>query len=286
MEKKIQEIAASIRNKADALGRKGVVVGLSGGLDSSVVAALCVEGVGNRRVTGLTLPEREGNPDAARYAGEIAAHLGIGLKTKDITRALAGLGVYANVLSRVPTRRLKAVAVRKYLAGKDGNAFLEFLKGGGDAVLRKGIANLYSKARIRTVFLFAYAEEHSLLFADSCNRSEYALGLFPKGDGADVTPLKDLYRTEVLELARCLKLPEGIISRPADTDMIPGFPDKYLDIFGIPSERMDIVLRGFQQGVPPGETARRAGVSEEQVREIGEVIRLTEHMRIPDADAG
>lgn len=270
-------IAAAVAD----LSRVGVLVPISGGLDSSVVAALSVRAVGKEAVTGLLLPEKQGNPEAQRYATLIAKSLGIQTHTIDISKALAALGAYDFALARVPGRRLKARLVRTF---NHGNQILEFQRGTESSLVRKGAASNFIKQRMRLVATYKYAEERNLLVCGSAHKSEDLVGLYVKfgvDDAADVMPLKNLYRAQILQLGEHLGLPGDILERSPNPDVIPGVTDKYLDIIGLDSARVDLILLGIERGLKSGEIAAQTGVPEPDVATIAELVRVTAHMRNP-----
>jgi NAD+ synthase len=275
-------IADFIARTRTELARDGVLVPISGGLDSSVVAALAVRAVGKEAVTGILLPEKEGNPEATRYAELIASSLGIETVTVDISGALAALGAYDFVLSRIPGRRLKAGLVRSFSGW--GNKILELHTGTQSKIVRKGAASFLIKQRLRLAATFKHAEEHNLLVCGSAHKSEDMVGLYVKfgvDDNADVMPLKHLYRAQILQLAEFLGIPDEILSRSPNPDVIPGVTDKYRDMLGIESERVDLILYGIEQGMETAEIAEQIGVPERDVAKIEELVRATAHMRSP-----
>lgn len=276
------EIARFISATARDLSRAGVLVPLSGGLDSSVVAALAVRAVGTKAVTALLLPEKQGNPEAERYAALVAGSLGIRTFTIDISKALAALGSYDFVLARIPGRRLKAGLVRVFNRGE--NPILEFHRGTESKLVRRGAASYFSKQRVRLVATYRYAEEHNLLVCGSAHKSEDMVGLYVKfgvDDAADVMPLGHLYRSHILQLGEHLGLPPEILGRSPNPDMVPGIDDKYRDILGIDSAKVDLILLGLERGMAPPEIAAHAGVPEEEAAMIADLVRATAHMRNP-----
>jgi NAD+ synthase len=274
-------IASFIAAAMSDLSRKGVLVPISGGLDSSVVASLAVRAVGKEAVTGLLLPERQGNPEAEGYAGRIAESLGIETRTIDVSKALKGLGAYDFALSRIPGRRLKAALVHSF---SRGNQILELNRGTAGRLTRKGAASFFIKQRVRLVATYKYAEERNLLVCGSAHKSEDLVGLFVKfgvDDVADVMPLKNLYRAQILQLGEQLGLPAEILERSPNPDVIPGVTDKYRDILGLESAKVDLVLLGIERGMKSGEIARQTGVPKKGVTTIEELVRVTAHMRSP-----
>jgi NAD+ synthase len=280
-ERYASEIASFIAAAMSDLSRAGVLVPISGGLDSSVVASLAVRAVGKEAVTGLLLPEKQGNPEAEQYANRIAESLGIETQTIDISKALKGLGAYGFALSHIPGRKLKAALVHLF---NRGNQILELNRGTASSLARKGAASFFIKQRVRLAATYKYAEERNLLVCGSAHKSEDLVGLFVKfgvDDGADVMPLKNLYRTQILQLGEQLGLPAEILSRSPNPDVIPGVTDKYRDILGLESAKVDRVLLGIERGLETAEIAKQTGVPKREVATIEELVRVTAHMRNP-----
>lgn len=283
--KKVSErIEKFIREKMRELNKEGIVVPISGGLDSSVVASLCVKAVGKDKVKGLILPEREGNPEAEKYAMMIAEFLKIKTKKIDISDTLKALGTYNFILSYVPYYKLKKSLVKSFFKISSKNPFEEGIKGTKDRLIKKGLASFYSKQRIRLVYVYKFAEENNLLAAGSAHKSEDLLGLFVKfgvDDNADIMPIKNLFRAQIIQIGEFFKLPEEIQDRTPNPDIIPGIEDKYFDILGIKSETMDLILYGLENNMPDKKIARQLGLEEKKIKEIRNIVKFTAHMRNP-----
>lgn len=192
-----------IRKQLKDSGAKGIVLGLSGGIDSSVVACLCKEAVGKKKVLGLFLPCNSHSHDF-KDAKLVADKLGI--KTKRIDLGLA----YAGILKALP------------------------------AASNLALANL--KPRLRMLALYYFANELNYLVCGTGNKSELLAGYFTKyGDGAtDILPIADLYKKQVKELARELKVPEGIILKHPSAGLWPGQTDE--GEMGIAYDELDDIL--------------------------------------------
>jgi NAD+ synthase len=271
-----------IRKELEAMNRGGIVVPISGGLDSSVVAALCAHAVGKDRVVGLMLPEKEGNPEAKLFSEILIEYLDIERKEIDISRELEIFGTYEFALSRIPTRFLKKYAVKGVLNFSKTNPFWRGMRGEGGEFVRKGIAHFYIKNRVRFVVACKFAEENGLMLVGSAHKSEDMVGLFVKygvDDLADVMPLKNLYRSHILQLAEYLGIPREIIERPPNPDIIPGVEDKYKDMLGLESETLDLILYGFENNMSCSEIAMELNLKEKKVEEIKKLIEATRHMR-------
>ncbi len=278
-----RRIERFIAEAMTTLRRDGVVVPISGGLDSSTVVTLATRAVGAGRVTGLMMPEKQGNPEAARYGAMIAGRLGIATKTVDLSPLLAKAGTYDFVLSRIPGRAVREKAVKGYFALARRNPYLQGIRGERPPLFGKGFATMNSKHRMRLAMEYRFAEEKNLLVVGCAHRSEDLVGLFVKygvDDCADVMPLKNLYRSHILQVARHVGVPGEIIGRPPNPDIIPGVTDKYFDVLGIPSETVDLILFGLVEAkMTCEEVAKELGLPPGQAEEVQEIVELTAHMR-------
>jgi len=279
--KNCPKIEKFITTKLQEMGRAGIVIPISGGLDSSVVAALCANAVGKDKVIGLMLPEKKGNPDALQFAHLLARHLGIKTVTIDISRILKPLGTYRFFANRFSRSSQKAF-VSKLSPEVTRTLFFSILDGNSKPIVRQGMASMASKHRIRFVVAYKYAEDQNLMEVGCAHKSEDLLGLFSKfgvDDNADVMPLKNLYRTQILQIARYLKIPQEIIERSPNPDMLPGIDDKYLDVLGVESGVIDLILYGLEQDLSNPEIARQLGLETNKVNEIKGLVKATSHMR-------
>jgi len=178
------ELVLFIRQAAEDFQREGAIVGLSGGIDSAVVASLAVRALGPEQVLGLILPERDSEPQSKRLARQLARGLGIRHKTVGLTPLLALLGVYRQVpLWLLPGRRLKAKMVRRYYAqytealGEEETPFSAVMvgtRGLRGPWLNQSVAYHRVKVRLRMVLFYYYAELHNLLMLGTCNKTELA----------------------------------------------------------------------------------------------------------------
>jgi NAD+ synthase len=280
----VPRIEAFIREKLQALSRKGILVPLSGGLDSSTVAALCARAVGRESVTGLMLPDLKGSPEAVRFGRLVARELGLRTRSINMTPILLAAGVYNFAANLVPSRRLLAAIVRRRLQEANRNMFLEVLRGSDEKMVLSAFASTYARQRARVVVTFRYADLHRLLVVGTAHKSEDLLGLFVKfgvDDCADLMPLKNLYRSHILQIAKYIRVPQSVLERTPNPEMLPGVEDKYFDLLGIPSEQVDLVLFGLESHMTGEEIAAETGVALAKVAEIGEIVRLSQHMRQP-----
>ncbi len=272
----IAHLTEGIREAVRDLGRRGALVALSGGVDSSVSAGLCAAALGPDRVFGLLLPEVANSPDATIDGREVAESLGIEYVTVPITDVLSALGCYEQqvaALRRIapdyqPSWRHKIV--RSAPSGGMVILSMEIHDDAGDVrtvripadVYREYISAQNMKQRVRKLLEYTWAERLGYAVIGTPNRLEYDQGFFVKsGDGlADLKPIAGLYKSQVFALVRHLGLPEKIATRPPTTDTftLPQSQEEYF--FGHPHERMDLLLWGRENGLSPEELERETGI--------------------------
>ncbi|MGL4369798.1 MAG: ammonia-dependent NAD(+) synthetase [Spirochaetota bacterium] len=277
-------LEAFILNAMTEMKCRGIAVPVSGGLDSSVVTALCVRAVGAEKVTGVLLPEKNGNPDAEKFARRFARDIRIRTMTIPVSRMMKVCGAYDFITEKIPFRRILKKLVPLYIARSGKNLFLEGLRRSEEPMVVKGMAAIHVKQRVRMIAVCRYAELHSLMTAGSAHLSEDMLGLFvPFGvdDCADIMPLKNLYRTQILQIARHIGIPGYILERTPNPDMMPGIDDKYFDILGIHSETADLVLAGLNAGMTAEDISTQLLIPGSAVETIREILSLSSHMRNP-----
>jgi NAD+ synthase len=265
------------RQVADTLRRRGAVVALSGGVDSSVCAGLAVRALGRARVLGLAMPERESDPRSLALARAWARRLGIELVVEDVTAVLEAFGCYRRrddavrtvvpefgpgwgmkvVLPELEGGRLNVT--RMVVRAPDGAERTVRLTGG---VYREIVAAGSFKQRTRKAMEYFHADRLHYAVVGTPNRLEYDQGFFVKGgDGlADLKPIAHLYKTQVYALARYLGVPRGILDRPPTTDTysLPQTQEEFY--FALPAATLDVLLYARNRGVAPVEAALRAGV--------------------------
>jgi NAD+ synthase len=277
------DIAARIVTWVRRLRRRGVVIGLSGGVDSSVTAALCVRAVGAGRVIGLLMPERESSPDSVRLGGIVARELGIRSVIEDVTPVLDAAGCYtrrdAAIRALIPEYgdgwRCKVAVPGLSSDGRLPASTLVVRPPEGPEVRVRLTADVLLaiqaasslKQRTRKMFEYYHADLHQFAVAGTPNRLEFEQGFFVKnGDGAaDLKPVAHLYKSQVYQLAAHLDVPEEIRSRPPTTDTYSLEQSQEEFYFTLPFEQMDLCLLGFNEGRPPDEVAPAAGLTREQV---------------------
>lgn len=266
--------------------RQGVVVALSGGIDSSVVGSLCVRALGAERVFGLLMPERDSSADTQRLGCLIASHLGIEHTLTDITDLLTAFDCYRRrdeaIASVVPQYRpgwrhklvLPSVTdsdmyrvFSVVVEAPDGRVTRTRLP--ADAC-RQIVAATNFKQRTRKALEYYHADRLNYVVAGTPNLLECDQGFFVKlGDGAaDLKPIAHLYKTQVYQLAGYLGIPEEIRRRPPTTDTysLPQSQEEFY--FSLPWDQIDLCLYARTNDVPVVEVGAALGLTEEQVERV------------------
>jgi len=272
------------------LRRKGAVIGLSGGIDSSVTAALCVRALGKDRVFGVLMPEEDSSADSLRLGKLLAESLGISSAVENIAPTLQALGCYR--------RRDEAIrlVIPEYAAGWKSKIALPDLVDSShypvySVVAQKPtgeirrvrltpesyrgiVAATNFKQRVRKTLEYYYADRLWYAVAGTPNRLEYAQGFFVKnGDGsADFKPIAHLYKTQVYQMAEYLGIPEEIRRRPPTTDTYSLEQSQEEFYFALPLRTMDLCMYGKNHGISPKEVAPGIGLTAEQVDRVYKMI--------------
>jgi NAD+ synthase len=285
-EHEIERVRASLTDYLARTKRRGLVVALSGGIDSSVVAALSVSVLGKERVFGLHMPERESSAETLRLSRLVADSLGIESVVEDITPMLEAAGCYRRRDDAIrslcpeygPGYKSKIVlpsvidsdAFRLYsvvVLAPDGTETRHRLTPESYLGI---VAATNFKQRVRKMMEYYHADRLNYAVTGTPNRLEYDQGFFVKlGDGsADVKPIAHLYKSQVYALAEHLGVPEEIRSRPSTTDTysLPQSQEEFY--FSLPYQRMDLCLFGRNNAVPVEQVAAATGLTPEQVNRV------------------
>jgi NAD+ synthase len=269
-----------------SLRKRGALVAVSGGIDSSVTAALCVEALGAEKVVGLLMPETESSDDTLGLSRLLVEHLGIESVVEDITPVLDAVGCYR--------RRDEAIrtVVPEYGDGWRAKLVLPSVLGGdrlpvfsvvvespegerrqarlSSSAYRAVVAATSFKQRTRKMLEYFHADRLDYAVVGTPNRLEYDQGFFVKcGDGAaDVKPVAHLYKTQIYQLAEHLGIPDTIRSRPPTTDTysLPQTQDEFY--FSVPYEVLDLCLYALNHEVPASAIAATVELSEGDVERI------------------
>jgi len=280
------------------LRRRGLVVAMSGGIDSSVCAALAVEAVGRDKVFGVLMPERDSSSDSLAKGELLAAHLGIQYAVQDIAPTLEAIGCYRwrdeairNVFPDYGEGWKNKIVIAGGTSGQINHFKLVVADPSGRLLeqrlgLREYlqiVAATNFKQRIRKTLEFFHADRLNYAVVGTPNRVEYDQGFFVKnGDGsADLKPIAHLYKSQVYALARHMKLPAPICTATPTTDtysLAQGQDEFY---YSLPYKEMDLALWHYNEGLPASTLARRLQMTEQQVRYIFEDIEAKRRATAP-----
>jgi NAD+ synthase len=285
------------------LRKQGAVVGLSGGIDSSVVAALCAEAFGRDRVVALFMPEHHSSGDSLTLGRIVADTIGIEAVIENIAPVLEATGCYSRQEDAI-----KAV-VPEYGPGWKFKLVLPSIlererlnltrltvqcPGGESTTVRltrqaylQVVAATNFKQRVRKMTEYYHADRLNYAVAGTPNRLEYDQGFFVKqGDGAaDFKPIAHLYKTQVYQLAEHLGIPEEVRKRPPTTDTfsLPQTQEEFY--FALPYDRMDLCLYAYNHNVRAADVAPAVSLTAEQVnrvfRDIAAKRRATRYLHSP-----
>ncbi len=234
-----------IKEYVENSGATGIVLGLSGGIDSNTIAALSALAIGGDHVLGLMLPEKETyNPKDVEDAKVVADKFGVKTQICDITPALEGF--------------YKSIPIF-------------------DSADRLCKGNI--KARSRMIYLYYYANKLNRIVCGSSDKSESMMGYFTKwGDvAADISPIMDLYKTQVRKLAEHIGIPKELAAKPATPALWPNQSAE--GELGIKYETLDLILFGLERFMKPIEIAEQMGINMEQVEKVKARWLAVEHKR-------
>ena len=290
------------------LKKRGAVVGLSGGIDSSVVGALCVKALGPERVFGLLMPERDSSDETRQLGAALVKHFGISHAEEDLTDILDGFGCYRRrdeaIASVVPDYRpgwkhkivLPSVTAsdmyRVYsvvVQRPDGTEVRARLT--PDAYLQIVAATNF-KQRSRKAMEYYHSDRLNYIVTGTPNLLEYDQGFFVKlGDGAaDIKPIAHLYKSQVYQLAEHLGVPEGIRRRPPTTDTYSLSQSQEEFYFSLPYDQMDLCLYARNHAVPAAAVGEALGLTADQVervfRDIDSKRKVAHYLHLPPQVVG
>ena len=286
-EKELQKICSQIRLlMRKQLKRRGLVVALSGGIDSSVSVGLATKALGPERVVALLMPERHSSDDTLDLSKSVAETFRVKWFHEDISRVLEAVGFYRRyddaVRKAIPEYGdgwKSKIVIPNVMESKGFNLFSVVAQQPDGTQVQKRlpleayleiVAATNFKQRTRKMFEYYYADRFNYAVVGTPNRLEYDQGFFVKlGDGAaDIKPIAHLYKTQVYQMAAHLGVPEKIRMRPPTTDTysMPQGQDEFY--FSLPHDKMDLCLYGKNNGYRPEEIAATLGLTSDQVQRV------------------
>ena len=299
-----QRIIEKLKNDViQKLKKRGAVVGISGGIDSSVVLALCAKTFGPKKVLGVMMPEFDSNPDSKELATKLANKFDVEFIVENMTDAVKGFGCYQRrdeAIKRVfpefndsykakivlPTNILEKDTLNIFqlkIIAKDGTEKSERLP------LKEYlqiVAASNFKQRSRMSMLYYHAEARNWAVIGTGNKNEHEQGFFVKyGDGgADVKPIAHLFKTQVFQIAEYFGIPKEIQSRVPTTDTYSAEQTQEEFFFRLPFDILDIIWYGWEKGVEISEIAKALNLKPDQVEnvihDIKRKIAATEYLYI------
>ncbi|HAQ19999.1 MAG TPA: NAD(+) synthase [Prolixibacteraceae bacterium] len=310
---KFENVAAeadriSVRIKEDIFGlvkRKGAIIGISGGIDSSVTLALTVKALGSDKVIGIMLPEKDSSPESKEFALKLADKFKINTLEEDITGALEGFGCYNRrdeaVTSVFPEYNPADYKMKIGINQSGLNQFLPpvfsltIINQDGESISKvlpvreylQIVAASNFKQRCRMSMLYYHAERLHYAMIGTPNKHEVEQGFFVKnGDGgADIMPIAHLYKSQVYQLAEYLGVPEEIIKRTPTSDTYTAEQTQEEFFFQMPYHEMDLIWYGMENEIAPEEVGNVLGKPAEDIKLIYNNFirkqRTTAYLRMP-----
>jgi len=303
-EREVEKITSGLRSlMKNAIKRRGIVLGLSGGIDSSVTCALSVKAFGSQKVFGLHMPERHSSDETLSLSTSVSNHFGIDSTHEDISGILEAVGFYrrydAAVKSVIPDYGAdwkSKIVIPNVIETKEFSLFSVVAQSPAGEIQKvrlslkaylEILAATNFKQRTRKMLEYYHADRLNYAVAGTPNRLEYDQGFFVKlGDGAaDVKPIAHLYKTQVYQLAEFLGVPDQIRKRPPTTDTysLPQGQDEFY--FSLPHDKMDLCLYGKNHGYAVAEVAEVLELKPEQIQRVYDDIETkrttTRYLHLP-----
>ena len=304
-----EHLCSTIRTQIRTrLHKTGAVIGVSGGIDSTVSAALCTRALGPERVLGIMMPEKDSSPLSEQLARKLAAQFGFEVIKEDISGGLAGLGCYErrdeairSVFPEFDTSWTAKITIPTNILEKDTFNFfhLTIMNKSGEtrtkrmplAAYLQIVASSNLKQRLRMTTLYYHAEKRNWAVIGTGNKDEHEQGFFVKyGDGgADLKPLAHLFKIQVYQLAEYLKVPRDIIDRTPTTDTYSAEVTQEEFFFGLDFYKMDMLWYALEHNVPAEKAASVLGLTPEQAQHgyanIQRKVKATEYLKLPPLHA-
>jgi NAD+ synthase len=284
--------------------RQGAIVGTSGGIDSSVMAALCTRAFGPERTIGIIMPDKDNSPKSQELGIALAKRFGYHYEINDITPALEGAGCYrlrAEGFRQVfpewregwkakivlPTNLLESDRLNVYRLAIEAPSGEKMTKRLSAKAYLQIVAASNMKQRLRMTTVYYHAEAHNYAVIGTANKNEHYQGFFVKyGDGGcDLRPITEFYKTQIFQLGEYLDVPEDIRRRTPSTETYPSEVSQEEFFFGLDFKTMDLLWLAKDKGFAAPEVAEVMGLKVEQVervwRDLDQKQKTTDYLRTP-----
>jgi len=286
IEKTINSIENFVKEEiSKRFQKRGAVIGISGGIDSAVMAAICAKSIDPKQVLGLIMPEKESDPTSQILAKKVAEQFQIETKIIDITSILESFGVYSikeqivkEKFSNFNNNCKYRVVVPSKFSSSVGIPFLEILD---DENKKRQFkistsefltltASTSIKHRIRMTMLYYHAEKNNFCVVGTTNKSEFLQGYFVKyGDGGtDIEPLTNLYKSQIYQIGEFLKVPNEILEKDASPDIWSFNTSDEEFFYSVPYHVVDLILYARENNMEKSEIEKISNLSLEQIERL------------------
>ena len=286
IEKTINSIENFVKEEiSKRFQKRGAVIGISGGIDSAVMAAICAKSIDPKQVLGIIMPEKESDPTSQILAKKVVEQYQIETKIIDITSILESFGVYSikeqivkEKFSNFNNNCKYRVTIPSKISNSAGIPFLEILDDKNKKYQFKIstsefltlIASSSIKHRVRMTLLYYYAEKNNFCVVGTTNKSEFLQGYFVKyGDGGtDLEPLTNLYKSQIYQIGEFLKVPNEILEKDASADIWSFNTSDEEFFYSVPYHIVDLILYARENNMTKSEIEKISNLSLEQIEKL------------------